>query len=78
VIDPATFTGWMGLSLLVLGGLMAALPVGTCSQCVHCREERLRAEQLRKAREVSNPLAGQFACRRCGRAHDEDVPCFKG
>ena len=76
MVDPGAFTRWLGVSLLVLGGLVAALPVGTCSQCNHCREERLRNKQARRARDTHDRLAGQLAaCPRCGRSHDEDIAC---
>jgi hypothetical protein len=57
----------LGASLLVFGALLARLPVGTCSQCSHCRAERLAKE--RDAEGQIGRFYGIPICRACGRYH---------
>ena len=36
------YVGMMGAILIMLGAIVAMLPVGECGDCAHCRNERLR------------------------------------
>ncbi|HYK96242.1 MAG TPA: hypothetical protein VE011_10310 [Candidatus Dormibacteraeota bacterium] len=57
----------LGATLLATGALLATMPVGTCSECAHCRAERVAREREAEAR------VGRFygipICRTCGRHH---------
>jgi hypothetical protein len=67
-----TVISLLGLTLLGVGGLLWLLPVGTCSQCSHCKLEKL-AQQ--RDRELQRGTAyGASFCAVCGRNHrpDED------
>ena len=35
------YVGMMGAILIFVGTILALLPVGECSECAHCRNERL-------------------------------------
>jgi hypothetical protein len=70
--DAQTVISILGLTMLGTAGLLALLPVGTCSQCSHCRLEKLsrqREHELNAGRSVSASF-----CSVCGRHHraDED------
>ena len=49
--DANAIVGLVGVGSLVVGALVARLPVGTCSECPHCRAEAARAaDEERRAR----------------------------
>ncbi len=60
----------LGATLLASGALLARLPVGTCSQCVHCRAERVARERAAEAQ--VGRLYGIQTCEACGRTHGRD------
>ena len=57
----------LGATLLLVGALLARLPVGTCPQCSHCAAERMARE--REAEAQAGRLYGIPVCRTCGRYH---------
>jgi hypothetical protein len=66
--DAQTVISILGLTLVGTAGLLALLPVGTCSQCSHCR-----LEKLAKQRELEAGRSGTVAfCAVCGRHHRAD------
>jgi hypothetical protein len=60
----------LGATLLLVGSLLARLPVGTCSQCSHCAAERLAKE--REAEAHASRFYGIPVCRTCGRYHPRE------
>jgi hypothetical protein len=71
MFGPETMVSILGLTLIGTAGLLWLLPVGTCSQCGHCRLEKLTRERQRELE--SNRSHGPF-CSLCGGHHrpDED------
>jgi hypothetical protein len=57
----------LALTLLLAALVLWRLPVGTCSECVHCRMERLARERESEAQAAT--LYGVPLCRACGRYH---------
>jgi hypothetical protein len=57
----------MGATLLATGVLLTRLPIGTCSECPHCRAERVARE--RDADAQVGRFYGIPICRTCGRHH---------
>lgn len=57
----------LALTLLLAAFVLWRLPVGTCSECVHCRMERLAKE--REDEEHAASFYGIPLCRSCGRYH---------
>jgi hypothetical protein len=74
VLDPSTLNVVLGVALLAMGGILYLLPVGTCSECAHCRLVRLQRE--RDLEERAARFYGIPQCPACGRHHDprEDHP----
>lgn len=70
--DPQTVISILGLTMVGVAGLLSFLPVGTCSQCSHCRVEKL-ARQRDHEVDGARSLSASFCavCRRHHRA-DED------
>jgi hypothetical protein len=57
----------LAATLLATGWALWLMPVGTCSECAHCRAERVakaRASEAQLSRAYGIPL-----CRSCGRHH---------
>ena len=62
-----TMISVLAVTLLGTGWALWMLPVGTCSQCAHCRAEKLardRADEAQVSRVYGIPL-----CPACGRHH---------
>ena len=62
-----TMISILAATLLATGWALWMLPVGTCSECPHCRAEKLarqRANELQAGRVYGIPL-----CPACGRHH---------
>jgi hypothetical protein len=57
----------LAVTLLGTAGALWMLPVGTCSECPHCRVERLAREREYDAK-VSR-IYGIPLCHACGRHH---------
>ena len=57
----------LAVTLLGVGAALWMLPVGTCSECPHCRVERLAREREYDA-QVSR-IYGIPLCPACGRHH---------
>ena len=70
-IAPESVISILAVTLIGAAGLLVRLPVGTCSECAHCRLERLAKdrEQGLLSKRLGDPL-----CNGCGRHHrpDED------
>jgi hypothetical protein len=71
---PETVISLLGTSLIAIAGLLYVLPVGTCSECGHCKLAKLTRKherELEASRSVDAPV-----CRTCGRTHrtGEDHP----
>lgn len=62
-----TMISLLATTLLLTGWALWVLPVGTCSQCAHCRAEKLAKERDTEA-EVSR-IYGIPMCPACGRHH---------
>jgi hypothetical protein len=72
--DPTTLNLVLALALLATGAVLYLLPVGTCSECGHCKLDRLQKERELEARAAR--FYGIPECPACGRHHDprEDHP----
>jgi hypothetical protein len=57
----------LALTLLVTAFVLWRLPVGTCSECLHCRMAQLARE--REAEERAATFYGIPRCGACGRYH---------
>jgi hypothetical protein len=57
----------LALTLLAAAFVLWRLPVGTCSECTHCRAERLARE--REVEAQSATFYGISLCRACGKYH---------
>ncbi|HEY2915825.1 MAG TPA: hypothetical protein VGI98_01290 [Candidatus Limnocylindrales bacterium] len=68
--DPQTVIAILGLTMVGAAGLLSLLPVGSCTQCNHCRLEKL-ARQRERELEASRSYAAAF-CAICGRNHRPD------
>jgi hypothetical protein len=66
-IDPTTMISLLGVTLVGSGALLSMLPVGTCSQCSHCRMERLARQQQREME--AGRMVSEGYCAVCGRQH---------
>lgn len=64
---PETMISILGMTLIGVAGLLWLLPVGTCSQCGHCRLEQLTRQHEREL-EASRTFSAPF-CAVCGRHH---------
>ena len=58
--DAQTVISILGLTMLGTAGLLALLPVGTCSQCSHCRLEKLAKQRDGLVGGQLHPDAGQL------------------
>ena len=69
-LSPEIVISLLGTSLLGVAGLLYLLPVGTCSECGHCKLQKLARKH---ERELEASHAVPF-CAVCGRHHrpDED------
>ena len=54
-LDPHAMVSILAFTLLTTAVVLAMLPVGTCSQCVHCRLLALARERERE-RDDDRPL----------------------
>jgi RNase P subunit RPR2 len=68
--DPQTVIAILGLTMVGTASLLSLLPVGTCSQCNHCRLEQLARQRAREL-DTSRSYAVAF-CAVCGRHHRPD------
>ena len=57
----------LAVTLLGTGAALSLLPVGTCSECAHCRVEKLARE--RATEEQVGRIYGIPMCPACGRHH---------
>jgi len=57
----------LAVTLLATGWALWMLPVGTCSQCAHCRIEKLARERETEAQ--TSRIYGIPLCPVCGRHH---------
>lgn len=71
---PETVISVLAFALLGVGAALAFLPVGTCSQCGHCKLEKLARQRERET--AAERYYGVPFCAVCGRHHrpDEDHP----
>ena len=69
---PDAVISILGTSLIAIAGLLYVLPVGTCSECGHCRLARLTRQRERELE--ASRSAGTALCPICRRNHrpDED------
>jgi hypothetical protein len=68
--DPQTVVSILGLTMLGTAGLLALLPVATCSECNHCRLEKLSRQREHELQADRSYSAG--FCAVCGRHHRAD------
>jgi hypothetical protein len=66
-MTPETMISILAATLLGAAWLLYLLPVGTCSQCPHCRVEKLAREREHEAQAAR--LYGAPFCPVCGRHH---------
>jgi hypothetical protein len=73
-MEPTGVVTALSVAFFGVAVMLRLLPVGTCTECSHCRLERLRREAETEAR--SAKLYGIPQCGACGRYHDpsEDHP----
>ena len=57
----------LALTLLLTAFVLSRLPVGTCSECGHCRLARVAREREVEAQAAT--FYGIPLCRACGRYH---------
>jgi hypothetical protein len=62
-----TFISILAATLLGTGWLLWLLPVGTCSECPHCRLEKLARERENESQ--VGRIYGVPFCPVCGRHH---------
>ena len=74
MFDSTSVATFLAFTLLGVGAALSFLPVGTCSQCGHCKLEKLEKERELEARAAK--FYGVPFCAICGRRHgpDEDHP----
>jgi hypothetical protein len=70
IADTQSVISILGLTMLGTAGLLALLPVGTCSQCSHCRLEKLARQREREV-DAGRSYGAAF-CAVCGRHHRAD------
>lgn len=59
ITDSSALTALLGLGALVVGALVARLPVAVCAECPHCRAAALReAAEQRSLRKEYERRAG--------------------
>lgn len=68
--DPQTVISILGLTMVGVAGLLSFLPVGTCSECPHCRLAKL-AQKREHEVDGARSLSASF-CAVCGRHHRAD------
>lgn len=71
---PETMISILAATLLATGWALYLLPVGTCSQCPHCRIEKLareRENEAQQAQQIGRAYNVPF-CAVCGRHHRRD------
>lgn len=66
-MTPETFISILALTMLATAWFLWLLPVGTCSQCPHCRIEKLAREHERDGQ--AERVYGTPFCSACGRHH---------
>ena len=69
-MPAATMIYILGATLLAAGWALWLLPVGTCSECPHCRAEKLARQRADEARTSS--FYGIPRCPSCGRHHQPE------
>jgi len=65
-----TMISILATTLLATGWALWLMPVGSCSECPHCRAEKLarqRSDEVRTGRYYGIPL-----CPNCGRHHSPE------
>jgi hypothetical protein len=62
----------LAVTLMATAWALWLLPVGTCSECPHCRISRLAQE--READDAVGRLYGIPLCQSCGRHHPKGDP----
>jgi hypothetical protein len=69
-LGPDTVISILGTCLIGVAGLLYVLPVGTCSECGHCKLQKLTRQHEREL-QATRSLP---TCHVCGRHHrpDED------
>jgi hypothetical protein len=70
VIPSESVISVLAVTLIGTAGLLWTLPVGTCSQCSHCRLEKLERERAQALER--EPAGGPPACPICGGRHRPD------
>ena len=73
-VTPDAVISIRGTSLIAIAGLLYVLPVGTCSECGHCKLAKLTRQHERELE--ASRASGIPMCPICGRSHrpDEDHP----
>lgn len=69
-LTPDAVISILGTSLVAIAGLLYVLPVGTCSECGHCKLAKLTRQHEREL-QASRSAAGPM-CPICGRNHRSD------
>jgi len=74
VIEPTGVITALAITLIGVGLAIRMMPVGTCSECSHCRLAKRQHEVELEARTAR--FYGIPQCAACGRYHDpaEDHP----
>lgn len=67
-LGPEAVISVLGTCLIGVAGLLYFLPVGTCSECAHCKLEKLTRHHQR---ELEGNRSAPF-CTVCGRHHRPD------
>jgi hypothetical protein len=67
---PETMVSILAVTLLATGWILWLLPVGRCTECVHCQVQKLAVERKREAQ--ASRLYGIPLCPACGRHHGRE------
>jgi hypothetical protein len=68
--DATGLTTLLAFTLLGVGAAISFLPVGTCSECGHCRLQKLEKERELETRAAK--FYGVPLCIICGRRHNPE------
>jgi hypothetical protein len=69
-MTPESVISLLAVTMLSMAWAMWLLPVGTCTECTHCRAEKLARQRANEAR--NSRFYGIPICPACGRHHQRE------